>query len=74
MICVQDQFGFSFVSGVPPTPEATERLVERIGFIRETQCKRSLSDKVTFLQDYQKMDASGTLHLTLPEATLRIRH
>ncbi|KAF5359286.1 hypothetical protein D9756_003329 [Leucocoprinus leucothites] len=32
-----DQFGFSFISGVPPTPEATEKLVERIGFIRETQ-------------------------------------
>jgi len=46
--CVQDQFGFSFISGVPPTPEATERLVERIGFIRETQCKRPVSDKVTF--------------------------
>jgi len=42
MICVQDRFGFSFVSGVPSTPEATERLVERIGFIRETQCKYSI--------------------------------
>lgn len=39
-VCVQDQFGFSFISGVPPTPEATEKLAERIGFIRETQCKR----------------------------------
>lgn len=36
---VQDKFGFSFISGVPPTPEATEQLVDRIGFIRETQCK-----------------------------------
>jgi len=72
--CVQDRFGFSFVSGVPPMPEATERLVERIGFIRETQCKHPISDQVTFWQDYQKMDASGTLHLTLPEVTLRIRH
>jgi len=35
----QDRFGFCFVSGVPPTPEATEGLCERIGFIRETQCK-----------------------------------
>ncbi|TEB34762.1 Trimethyllysine dioxygenase [Coprinellus micaceus] len=32
-----DKFGFSFVTGVPPTPEATEELSERIGFIRETQ-------------------------------------
>ncbi|KAJ3498622.1 hypothetical protein NLJ89_g10195 [Agrocybe chaxingu] len=31
------KFGFSFVSGVPATPEATEELSERIGFIRETQ-------------------------------------
>ncbi|KAI5988739.1 Trimethyllysine dioxygenase [Pisolithus albus] len=32
-----DRFGFCFVSGVPATTEATERLCERIGFIRETQ-------------------------------------
>ncbi|KAF8968040.1 hypothetical protein BDZ97DRAFT_1800604 [Flammula alnicola] len=32
-----DEFGFSFVSGVPVTPEATEELTRRIGFIRETQ-------------------------------------
>ncbi|KAG6331400.1 hypothetical protein ID866_7686, partial [Astraeus odoratus] len=32
-----DHFGFCFVSGVPPTPEATEKLCGRIGFIRETQ-------------------------------------
>ncbi|KIM40595.1 hypothetical protein M413DRAFT_446026 [Hebeloma cylindrosporum] len=31
------KFGFSFVSGVPTTPEATEELSTRIGFIRETQ-------------------------------------
>ncbi|KAI0350027.1 Trimethyllysine dioxygenase [Trametes cingulata] len=30
-------FGFCFVSGVPATPEATEGLSRRIGFIRETQ-------------------------------------
>jgi trimethyllysine dioxygenase len=28
-----------FISGVPPTPEATEELSKRIGFIRETQCE-----------------------------------
>ena len=33
-----DKFGFCFISGVPPTPEATEELSRRIGFIRETQC------------------------------------
>ncbi|KAJ7056593.1 hypothetical protein C8F01DRAFT_1211296 [Mycena amicta] len=32
-----DRFGVCFVSGVPPTPEATEELSQRIGFIRETQ-------------------------------------
>ncbi|KAF9526372.1 hypothetical protein CPB83DRAFT_466620 [Crepidotus variabilis] len=31
------KFGFSFVSGVPATPEATEELAKKIGFIRETQ-------------------------------------
>jgi trimethyllysine dioxygenase len=30
------QFGFCFVSGVPATPEDTERLIRRIAFIRET--------------------------------------
>ena len=32
----QDKFGFCFVSGVPPSPEATEELSTRIGFIRTT--------------------------------------
>ncbi|KAH7927959.1 Trimethyllysine dioxygenase [Leucogyrophana mollusca] len=32
-----DLFGFCLVSDVPPTPGATEKLSERIGFIRETQ-------------------------------------
>ncbi|KAF9020975.1 Trimethyllysine dioxygenase [Hymenopellis radicata] len=32
-----DKFGFSFVTGVPETTEDTEKLSERIGFIRETQ-------------------------------------
>jgi len=35
-----NQFGFSFISGVPATPEATEELAQRIGFIRETQYGR----------------------------------
>ncbi|CAO1613902.1 unnamed protein product [Sympodiomycopsis kandeliae] len=30
------QYGFSFVSGVPATPQATEELIQRIAFIRET--------------------------------------
>lgn len=37
----QDRFGFCLVSEVPATPEATEELSKRIGFIRETQCKYS---------------------------------
>ncbi|CDO76998.1 hypothetical protein BN946_scf184298.g25 [Trametes cinnabarina] len=32
-----DKFGFCFISGVPATPEATEELSRRIGFLRETQ-------------------------------------
>ncbi|EMD33487.1 hypothetical protein CERSUDRAFT_118069 [Gelatoporia subvermispora B] len=32
-----DQFGFCFVSGIPPAAEATEELATRIAFIRETQ-------------------------------------
>lgn len=32
-----DRFGFSFVAGVPETTEDTEKLCQRIGFIRETQ-------------------------------------
>lgn len=31
-----DKYGFSLVSGIPPTPEATEALVRRIAFIRDT--------------------------------------
>ncbi|BGP33478.1 hypothetical protein JCM10296v2_005281 [Rhodotorula toruloides] len=31
-----DVYGFSFVSGIPGTPEATEALIRRIAFIRET--------------------------------------
>ncbi|KAJ3293393.1 hypothetical protein HDU76_007046 [Blyttiomyces sp. JEL0837] len=31
-----DTYGIGFVSGVPPTPEATEALGRRISFIRET--------------------------------------
>ena len=34
--CAQEELGFCFVKGVPPTPEATEQLVRRIAFIRET--------------------------------------
>ncbi|SCV70474.1 BQ2448_1868 [Microbotryum intermedium] len=30
------RFGFSFVRGIPPTPEATEALIRRIAFIRDT--------------------------------------
>ncbi|GAA6013959.1 hypothetical protein JCM11491_003469 [Sporobolomyces phaffii] len=31
-----DTYGFSFCSGIPATPEATEALIRRIAFIRET--------------------------------------
>ncbi|KAK2750950.1 hypothetical protein FQN57_000025 [Myotisia sp. PD_48] len=32
----QHRYGFSFVKGCPPTPEATEKLLERLAFIRPT--------------------------------------
>ncbi|KAG8804006.1 hypothetical protein FRC17_006056, partial [Serendipita sp. 399] len=32
-----DQFGFCFVTGVPPTTEDTEALIKRINSIRHTQ-------------------------------------
>ena len=34
----QQAFGFCFVTGSPATPQETEALVKRIGFIRETHC------------------------------------
>lgn len=33
---LQDTYGFCLVSGIPGTPEATEALIRRIAFIRET--------------------------------------
>ncbi|SPO46427.1 related to trimethyllysine hydroxylase [Moesziomyces antarcticus] len=35
-VAIQAQYGFAFVSGVPPTPTDTEALIRRIAFIRET--------------------------------------
>ncbi|KAI5294949.1 hypothetical protein KEM52_002779 [Ascosphaera acerosa] len=32
----EHKYGFAFVKGAPATPEATERLIRRIAFIRET--------------------------------------
>ncbi|KAK7454519.1 hypothetical protein VKT23_011273 [Stygiomarasmius scandens] len=51
-----DKFGFCFVSGVPPTPEATEKLSERIGFIRETQYGKFWE----FTSDLSKGDTAYT--------------
>ncbi|KAH9943728.1 hypothetical protein B0H21DRAFT_482294 [Amylocystis lapponica] len=51
-----DKFGFSFVTGVPPTPEATEELSRRIGFIRETQYGRFWD----FTSDLAKGDTAYT--------------
>lgn len=51
-----DRFGFSFVSGVSKTPEATEALSERIGFIRETQYGRFWD----FTSDLAKGDTAYT--------------
>jgi trimethyllysine dioxygenase len=51
-----NQFGFSFVSGVPLTPEATEELSQRIGFIRETQYGRFWE----FTSDLAKGDTAYT--------------
>ncbi|KAG5634902.1 hypothetical protein H0H81_000373 [Sphagnurus paluster] len=51
-----EQFGFSLIEGVPPTPEATEELVNRIGFIRETQYGRFWD----FTSDLAKGDMAYT--------------
>ncbi|KZT06032.1 mitochondrial protein [Laetiporus sulphureus 93-53] len=51
-----DKFGFCFVTGVPPTPEATEELSCRIGFIRETQYGKFWS----FTSDLTKGDTAYT--------------
>jgi len=51
-----DRFGFSFISGVPATPEATEEMSERIGFIRETQYGRFWD----FTSDLAKGDTAYT--------------
>ncbi|KAF5327330.1 hypothetical protein D9619_004013 [Psilocybe cf. subviscida] len=49
-------FGFSFVTGVPVTPEATEELAQRIGFIRETQYGKFWD----FTSDLEKGDTAYT--------------
>lgn len=50
-LAIQDKFGFCFVSGVPATPEATEEMVKKIGFIRETQCESVKLWRKTYLAD-----------------------
>jgi len=37
-----EERGVCFVSGVPVTPEDTEKLCERVAHIRETHCKLQL--------------------------------
>ncbi|KAL0067868.1 hypothetical protein AAF712_005036 [Marasmius tenuissimus] len=56
LISLQDRFGFSFVSGVPTIPEATEQLTKRIGFIRETQYGKFWE----FTSDLSKGDTAYT--------------
>ncbi|THV02803.1 Trimethyllysine dioxygenase [Dendrothele bispora CBS 962.96] len=51
-----DKFGFCFVSDVPVTPEATEKLAERVGFIRETQYGKFWE----FTSDLSKGDTAYT--------------
>ncbi|PCH42669.1 mitochondrial protein [Wolfiporia cocos MD-104 SS10] len=51
-----EKFGFCFITGVPPTPEATEQLSCRIGFIRETQYGRFWD----FTSDLAKGDTAYT--------------
>ncbi|KAF7312126.1 hypothetical protein MIND_00225000 [Mycena indigotica] len=51
------RFGFCFVSGVPPNPEATEKLSQRIGFIRETQYGKFWD----FTSDLAKGDTAYTM-------------
>ncbi|KAF8129688.1 hypothetical protein K438DRAFT_1788957 [Mycena galopus ATCC 62051] len=53
-----DRFGMCFISGVPPTPDATEELSKRIGFIHETQYGKFWD----FTSDLAK---GGTPYITL---------
>ncbi|KAI0029107.1 Trimethyllysine dioxygenase [Vararia minispora EC-137] len=59
-----DRFGFCFVSGVPPTPEATEELTLRMGFIRETHYGKFWD----FTADLARGDTAYT-NLALPAHT-----
>ncbi|KAI0067372.1 Trimethyllysine dioxygenase [Artomyces pyxidatus] len=59
-----DKFGFCFVSGVPPTAEATEELSTRIGFIRETHYGKFWD----FTADLARGDTAYT-NLALPAHT-----
>ncbi|KAI0315568.1 hypothetical protein OF83DRAFT_342642 [Amylostereum chailletii] len=59
-----DKFGFCFVSGVPPTPEATEELSSLIGFIRETHYGKFWD----FTADLARGDTAYT-NLALPAHT-----
>ncbi|KAK7044195.1 hypothetical protein VNI00_007915 [Paramarasmius palmivorus] len=52
----KDRFGFSFVSDVPVSPEATEELTQKIGFIRETQYGKFWE----FTSDLSKGDTAYT--------------
>jgi trimethyllysine dioxygenase len=55
----QDRFGFSFVSGVPVSPEATEELSTRIGFIRETQCTIGARPSFVESDQYRRRQVLG---------------
>lgn len=45
-MCSQNTYGICFVSGVPPTAEATEELSRRLGIIRETQCSLNSNNHI----------------------------
>ena len=53
-----DKFGFCFISGVPATPEATEELSRRIGFIRETQCAFCVLRRHRHVPDLRLIDGT----------------
>jgi hypothetical protein len=72
----QHKFGFSFVSGVPATPEATEELSQKIGFIRETQCSSlpEMNLRIDETHSLLQTENSGTSLLIYRKATQPTPH
>ena len=54
------EYGFCYVDGCPPTPEATEELLERIAFIRVTHYGMNTQTSCDFSNLKRVQAVSGT--------------